>query len=88
MKAALICLALNIYFEARGEPTVFAMAAPAHVVLNRVKDNRYPNDILRRHLSLIKTGVCWACGINLYGKGKERVPAASALPCPVKDCPY
>ena len=45
MSAALICLALNIYFEARGEPTVFAMAAPAHVVLNRVKDSRYPNDI-------------------------------------------
>ena len=45
MSAALICLALNIYFEARGEPDVFAMAAPAHVVLNRVKDNRYPNDI-------------------------------------------
>ena len=45
MSAALICLALNIYFEARGEPDVFAMAAPAPVVLNRVKDNRYPNDI-------------------------------------------
>ena len=45
MSAALIWLALNIYFEARGEPDVFAMAAPAHVVLNRVKDNRYPNDI-------------------------------------------
>ena len=45
MSAALICLALNIYFEARSEPDVFAMAAPAHVVLNRVKDNRYPNDI-------------------------------------------
>ena len=45
MSAALICLALNIFWEARGEPDVFAMAAPAHVVLNRVKDNRYPNDI-------------------------------------------
>ena len=45
MKAALICLELNIYFEARGESTVLAMAAPALVVLNRVSDNRYPNDI-------------------------------------------
>ena len=45
MSAALICLALNIYFEARGEPDVFDMAAPAHVVLNRWMDIRYPNDI-------------------------------------------
>ena len=43
--SALLCLALNVYFEARGEPTLLSMAAPAHVVLNRVKDERYPNDI-------------------------------------------
>lgn len=40
----LTCLALNIYHEARGEPTKgqFAVAA---VTLNRVASRRYPNSI-------------------------------------------
>ncbi|MBO90054.1 MAG: hypothetical protein CMP14_11075 [Rickettsiales bacterium] len=35
------CLALNVYFEARGEPFVGKMAV-AHVVLNRMRDRRFP----------------------------------------------
>jgi len=35
------CLALNIYFEARGEPDLGKIAV-AHVVLNRVVDKRFP----------------------------------------------
>ena len=38
------CLALNIYFEARGEP-VDGRIAVGHVVLNRVADKRYPDKI-------------------------------------------
>ena len=38
------CLALNIYFEARGEP-VGGKIAVGHVVLNRVADKRYPDKI-------------------------------------------
>ncbi|UCH75535.1 MAG: cell wall hydrolase [Rhodospirillales bacterium] len=38
------CLALNIYFEARGEP-VDGRIAVGHVVLNRVADDRYPDKI-------------------------------------------
>lgn len=38
------CLAQAVYFEARGEPTIGQMAV-AHVVLNRVRDRRYPNTI-------------------------------------------
>ena len=38
------CLALNIYFEARGEP-VDGKIAVGHVVLNRVADKRYPDKI-------------------------------------------
>ena len=38
------CLALNIYFEARGEP-VDGKIAVGHVVLNRVADTRYPDKI-------------------------------------------
>lgn len=38
------CLALNIYFESRGEPEEGQMAV-AHVTLNRVRSNRFPNSI-------------------------------------------
>lgn len=38
------CLAQAIYFEARGEPFEGRMAV-AQVVVNRVRDQRYPNDI-------------------------------------------
>lgn len=40
----LMCLATAVYHEARGEPTE-GQSAVAHVVLNRVKSNRYPNTI-------------------------------------------
>lgn len=38
------CLALNIYFEARGEPSDGKLAV-GHVVMNRVMDRRYPERI-------------------------------------------
>ena len=38
------CLALNIYFEARGEPDLGKIAV-AHVVLNRVDDTRFPKTV-------------------------------------------
>lgn len=38
IKSAILCLALNIYFEARGEPPQ-GQYAVAHVTLNRVKQN-------------------------------------------------
>ena len=38
------CLALNIYWEARSEPQA-GQAAVAHVTLNRVRDDRYPDSI-------------------------------------------
>ena len=38
------CLALNIYFEARGEPDLGKIAV-AHVVLNRVIDKRFPTTV-------------------------------------------
>lgn len=54
--ADLRCLAQAIYFEARGEPLAGQVAVAA-VVLNRVADRRYPDDVcgvvfqgeLRRH---------------------------------------
>lgn len=38
------CLALNIYHESRGE-SLTGQFAVAEVTLNRMKDDRYPNDV-------------------------------------------
>ncbi len=38
------CLALTVYFEARGEPRDGQMAV-AHVVINRVADERFPTGV-------------------------------------------
>lgn len=38
------CLALNIYFEARGEPET-GQRAVGHVVMNRVAYSRYPDSV-------------------------------------------
>tara|TARA_R100000406_G_scaffold36761_1_gene24318 strand:+ start:203 stop:622 length:420 start_codon:yes stop_codon:yes gene_type:complete len=39
---AIMCLALNIYHEARDQPFI-GQVAVAQVVMNRVYDDRYPN---------------------------------------------
>jgi spore germination cell wall hydrolase CwlJ-like protein len=41
---ALMCLAVAVYFEARGEPIDGQMAV-AEVVMNRVEDERYPDTV-------------------------------------------
>ena len=40
--AAVLCMALNIYHEARGEPLAGQIGV-AHSVLNRMADSRYPD---------------------------------------------
>ena len=42
----LYCLALTIYFEARGEPEKGKLAV-AHVVMNRMMDDRFPDTVCR-----------------------------------------
>ena len=44
MISAIACMAVALYFEARGEPLI-GRAAVAHVIFNRVIDDRYPNDV-------------------------------------------
>jgi len=44
ISTALLCLALNVYHEARNQPTVGQIAV-AQVVMNRVKDYRYPDEV-------------------------------------------
>ena len=41
---SLICLALNVYHEAKNQSFI-GQVAVAQVVMNRVKDNRYPNNV-------------------------------------------
>ena len=38
---SVVCLALNMYYEARGQGTV-GLLAVSYVVLNRVRDKRFP----------------------------------------------
>ena len=41
---SLMCLALNVYHEARDQPFI-GQVAVAQVVMNRVEDSRYPNTV-------------------------------------------
>ena len=40
----LMCMAMNVYHEARNESTMGQLAV-AQVVLNRVEDDRFPDDV-------------------------------------------
>ena len=41
---AIMCLALNVYHEAKNQSFI-GQVAVAQVVMNRVKDSRYPNNV-------------------------------------------
>jgi len=58
-----MCLALNVYFEARSD-NMSGQYAVAHVVLNRVQDNRWPNDVCNVVTQRNDNNVCqfsWYC---------------------------
>ena len=61
--SALFCLATAVYFEARGEPTV-GQVAVASVVMNRVFDQRFPNDVC----SVVKQGPVYRSGAPVRHK--------------------
>ena len=71
------CLALNIYYEARGS-TLADRAAVANVVMNRTLDRRYPDTIC----GVVKQGVQDSagnmvrhqCQFSWYCDGKSDVP--------------
>ena len=44
LETALMCMATNIYHEAKHEPLVGRIAV-AQVVMNRVEDKRYPDTV-------------------------------------------
>ena len=72
ISAALMCLALNIYHEARSEPAV-GQAAVAHVVLNRVMSNGWPNDVCKVVHQGYSKGK-YKCQFSWYCDGKSDDP--------------
>jgi N-acetylmuramoyl-L-alanine amidase len=82
ISAALMCLAMNVYHEARSEPMI-GQYAVAHVVVNRVRSSRWPNDVC----SVVKQGYSKGkhrCQFSWYCDGKsdeaqEEIPWARAL---------
>ena len=72
----LMCLALNGYHEARGEPTAGELAVN-HVVMNRVADHRYKNNVC----DVVKAGryrnnqpIKHACHFSWWCDGKSDNP--------------
>ncbi len=81
---ALVCLALNVYHEARDQPFI-GQVAVAQVVMNRVRDNRYPNDVCE----VVKQGETYSwkpdfpvrhrCQFSWYCDGKsDKTPDSTA----------
>ena len=76
---ALVCLALNVYHEARDQPFI-GQVAVAQVVMNRVRDDRYPDTVC----DVVKQGptYSWAedypvrhrCQFSWYCDGKSDKP--------------
>jgi len=71
IETALLCLALNVYFEARGEESIAGKLAVAEVTLNRVASQDYPNTICEVVLQENQNG----CSFSWWCDGKSDVPA-------------
>lgn len=65
-----ICLADNIYHEA-GNQSQMGMRAVAHVTMNRVRSNRYPNSICGVIKQGYKPGKTKGCQFSWYCDGKS-----------------
>mgnify|MGYP003316608280 CR=1 FL=1 len=79
MAEALMCLALNVYFEARSE-NMASQIAVSLVVMNRVEDHRFPNTVCE----VVKQGLTYKwkpslpiknrCQFSWYCDGKPDKP--------------
>ena len=69
IETALLCLALNVYFEARSEP-IAGQLAVAEVTLNRVASQDYPNSICEVVLQENQNG----CSFSWWCDGKSDKP--------------
>ena len=76
---ALMCLALNVYHEAKNQ-SLIGQIAVAQVVMNRVQDERYPNTVCE----VVKQGPTYSwktdfpvrnrCQFSWYCDGKSDTP--------------
>jgi N-acetylmuramoyl-L-alanine amidase len=76
MITPLVCVAVAVYFESRGEP-VAGQVAVAHVIRNRIEDPRYPDNAC----DVVKQGYYWngspirnKCQFSFYCDGKPDDP--------------
>ena len=72
LEAALTCIALNVYHEARSEPMA-GMYAVAHVVLNRVAHGAFPDDACKVVYQGFHRGK-HKCQFSWYCDGKSDTP--------------
>lgn len=74
LEAAALCLALNMYHEARSEGPK-AMLAVAEVTMNRVRDHRFPDDVCSvvRQANRDENGnaILHQCQFSWYCDGKS-----------------
>ena len=76
METALICLALNMYHEARGEPLAGRIAV-TQVVLNRTKSQQFPNtvcEVVKQARYYNNTLILHKCQFSWYCDGKSDKP--------------
>ena len=63
LETALMCMAANVYHEAKNQ-SMLGQFAVAQVVMNRVEDHRYPNTICE----VVKQGLTYKNGKVVIGK--------------------
>jgi N-acetylmuramoyl-L-alanine amidase len=78
LKSALICLALNVYYEARNQ-SIEGQMAVTYTVLNRVNDHRFPNEICAvvyegQHSEVTGRPLRNRCSFSWYCDGKTDRP--------------
>jgi spore germination cell wall hydrolase CwlJ-like protein len=70
----LLCVAMAVYFEARGEQQIAGHIAIAEVIENRVQDSRFPDD----HCSVVKQGRSAGAGIRSSTSASSRSTATGS----------
>ena len=70
-----MCLAMAIYYETRSEQNPDAGLAVAEVILNRVEDRRWPNDVCAV-IKQDKGPKDHDCQFSFYCDGKPERPEA------------
>ena len=78
LEVSLVCLAMNVYYEARNQ-SVEAQIAVSEVVMNRVADSRFPNtvcNVIKQGVHSVSTGdpVKWKCHFTWYCDHKSDRP--------------